>query len=68
MKRGTTLIEVLVTIGIISVLIGISAPALRASIDAGRATVCLSTIRSVGQATVMYTSDHRQWPYFADKR
>lgn len=65
MKRGVTLVEVLVSIGIISILLGISAPALRSSAQRARSVVCLATIRSLGQATHVYTNDHGHWPYAA---
>ena len=45
MRRGFTLIEVLVVVAIIAVLLGVLLPVLSGARDAGRAAVCLSNLR-----------------------
>ncbi|MGD1915180.1 MAG: type II secretion system protein [Phycisphaerales bacterium] len=45
MRRGFTLIEVLVVIAIIAVLLGVLLPVLAGARDAGRSAVCLSNLR-----------------------
>src|SRR5438105_4726172 len=57
-KRGFTLVELLVVIGIIAVLIGVLLPALRRAQMAARSVNCLSNIRQLSNATVMWANDH----------
>ncbi len=57
-RSGFTLIELLVVIGIIGVLIGLLAPALRGARGAALQTVSLANVRSVGQVHAMYAQDH----------
>jgi prepilin-type N-terminal cleavage/methylation domain-containing protein len=60
-RRGAsafTLIELLVVVAIIALLIGILLPALGAARMAGQTTVCLTNVRSIGQAATMYANDN----------
>lgn len=54
-----TLIELLVVISVIALLIGILLPALGSARDAARTANCLANMRSMGQATVSYTTDFK---------
>jgi prepilin-type N-terminal cleavage/methylation domain-containing protein len=57
--RAFTLVELLVVIGIISVLISFLLPALTAARDRAGAIACLAQARSLGQSFVMYNNDWR---------
>jgi len=58
-RRGFTLVELLVVIGIIAVLIAILLPALSKARKTARTTACLSNLRQMGNAWVMYLSDSK---------
>ncbi|MEM1444622.1 MAG: prepilin-type N-terminal cleavage/methylation domain-containing protein [Planctomycetota bacterium] len=57
--HGFTLIELLVTIGIIALLIGILLPVLASIRNAGRSAVCMSNLRTITQAALVFSADHR---------
>lgn len=56
-QRGFTLIELLVVIGLIALLIGILLPAIGASREASRGSVCASNARQLQMANDLYASD-----------
>jgi prepilin-type processing-associated H-X9-DG protein len=62
-KRRTafSLVELLVVIGIITVLIAILLPALQTAREAAQATQCLSNIRQLGTVLVEYVNDNNGW-------
>lgn len=61
--RAFTLIELLVCLAIITLLVGVLLPALGKAREAGKASACLSNVRLLAMASLMYAQHDSKWRF-----
>jgi prepilin-type N-terminal cleavage/methylation domain-containing protein/prepilin-type processing-associated H-X9-DG protein len=61
-RRGFTLVELLVVISIIGVLMGLLLPAINSARESGRKTQCLSNMKNLGYASLQSVEKLRRFP------
>lgn len=66
-RRAYTLVEILLVIGIITVLSAIIFPVFQSIREAGRRATCLSNLRTLGMACTLYSQDNDDlYPFAGD--
>jgi prepilin-type N-terminal cleavage/methylation domain-containing protein/prepilin-type processing-associated H-X9-DG protein len=58
-RHGFTLLEILVVVAIIGLLVAILMPSLAKAREQAREAKCLSNLRTLAQAMIMYADDHQ---------
>ena len=58
-RRGFSLVELLVVVGIIAVLIGLLMPAITAARESAKTVACLSNLRQLAAAAHAYADSHK---------
>lgn len=60
-RAGFTLIELLVVVAIIAVLVAVLLPALNQARATAKTVTCMSNLKQIGTAMLMYADEHHGW-------
>ncbi|MFI4917417.1 MAG: type II secretion system protein [Phycisphaerales bacterium JB060] len=63
LRRGFSLLELLITMGIVAVLLGLLLPSLRYVRYAANGAMCATNLRQIGIGWRQYVDDHQSMPY-----
>src|SRR5262245_17645656 len=61
-RSGFTLVELLVTIAIVAILLGVLLPAVQAAREQARRAACTNNLKQLATAIEVYESSHRKFP------
>lgn len=61
LRRGFTLVEMLVVIAIIAILSSLFLPSLQNALASARAANCINNLKQIYAATIMYSGDYNGW-------
>jgi len=56
-RRGFTLVELLVVITVLTILMALLLPALKKALDASKSIACISNLKQCGTTLIYYTND-----------
>lgn len=65
-RRGFSMLELLITMAIVSILLGLLLPSLRYVRYAANGAVCATNLRQIGIGWRQYVDDHQAMPFRAD--
>ncbi|UYV12962.1 MAG: prepilin-type N-terminal cleavage/methylation domain-containing protein [Phycisphaera sp.] len=65
-SRGFSILELLITMGIVAILLGLLLPSLRYVRYAANGAVCATNLRQIGIGWRQYIDDHQAMPFRAD--
>ena len=61
-RRGYTLVEILVVVGVVGILVGLALPAVQAAREASRRALCVNNLRQIGLAMHAYLARESVFP------
>jgi len=61
-KKGFTLVELLVVIAVIAILISLLLPAIQKAREQAKRTACLSNLRQIAVYSMLYAGDYKTYP------